>query len=115
MLIMNKWILICLLVLVAAYLFAPNLFPSKKYEPDPALVSRIDSLEQKNKELEYYIVQLDSIQFAVDQQILELNTRIDNNKGKTTIIKEIYKEKGDNARKFTPSQVDSFFKDRYKF
>lgn len=112
---MDRYILYGLVGLILAYIFLPDFFPTKEYKPDQALVNRIDSLEQKNKELEYYIVQFDSLQFEFDQQIIELNTRLDNNKGKTTIIKEIYKDKGNTARKFTPSQVDSFFRDRYNF
>jgi hypothetical protein len=112
---MDRWILYSLIVLVLAYIFLPEFFPAKEYKPDQTLVNRIDSLEQKNKELEFYIMQFDSLQFEFDQQIIELNTRIDNNKGKTTIIREVYKDKGNSARKFTPSQVDSFFKDRYNF
>ena len=112
---MDKWILYGLVGLILVYIFLPELFPAKEYKPNQTLVNRIDSLEQKNKELEFYIMQFDSLQYEFDQQIIELNTRIDNSKGKTTIIREVYKDKGNTVRKFTPSQVDSFFKDRYNY
>ena len=113
---MNKWIVICLCVLIDAYIFFPEIFPGKKYKPDQALINRIDSLEKTNEVLKSAMLYLDSIQTDLNQQLLQVDGKIANVQGKTTIIKQIYKEKSDNVRQITkPTQVDSFFKDRYNY
>jgi hypothetical protein len=112
---MDRGILYGLVVLVLVYVFLPEFFPVKKYKPDPALINRIDSLENANRELKQRFEEYDSIQTELEQGLVELDIKISNTKGKTTIIREVYKGKGNSARKFTPSQVDSFFRDRYNF
>ena len=113
---MSRWIVICLVALIASYLIWPGIFPDKKYKPDQALIDRIDSLERSNLELREGILYLDSVQTSLTQQLSEVDGKIANVQGKTTIIKQIYKEKSDNVRQITkPTQVDSFFKDRYNY
>jgi len=112
---MNKWIIVCLCVLVATYIFFPEIFPGKKYKPDAALVHRIDSLERANVALQQQILKYDSINTILETKVSEVDYRINNIKEKTTIIKEYYKEKKQETAKFTPTQLDSFFKDRYKY
>jgi hypothetical protein len=112
---MNKWIIICLCILVAAYIFFPELFPGKKYKPDPALIHRIDSLEQANNALYEQILRYDSINEVLEAKVYEVDTKIGNIKEKTTIIKEYYKDKNQGVAKYTPTQLDSFFKNRYNY
>ena len=113
---MNKWIIIGLCTLVVAYIFFPEIFPSKKHKPDQELIDRIDSLVQVNDDLQGQILYLDSIQTNLTQQLSEVDGKIAGVQGKTTIIKQIYKEKSNNVRKITqPSQLDSFFQDRYNY
>jgi len=112
---MNKWVIICLCALIAAYIFWPELFPSKKYKPDATLVHRIDSLERANSILQQQISKYDSINNILETKVFEVDTKIGNIKEKTTIIKEYYKEKKQETANFTPSQLDSFFKNRYNY
>lgn len=112
---MNKWIIICLCILIAAYIFMPSLFPGKKYKPDPTLVHRIDSLEKANVNLQKQILKYDSINAILESKVFEVDNKIGNIKEKTTIIKEYYTEKNQGVAKYTPTQLDSFFKDRYNY
>jgi len=112
---MNKWIIVCLCVLVATYIFFPEIFPGKKYKPDTTLINRIDSLEKANTALQQQILKYDSINAELETKVSEVDYRINNIKEKTTIIKEYYKDKKQETAKFTPTQLDSFFKDRYKY
>ena len=59
--------------------------------------------------------QIDSVIQAYNSKIGELDIKISNIKEKTTIIKEYYHEVSQAADKFTPNQVDSFFKSRYNY
>jgi len=112
---MNKWVVICLSVLLLTYIFFPEIFPGKKYKPDQILVNRIDSLEKANKALEQKLDRYDSLELVLTTRVQEVDTRINNIKEKTTIIKEYYKEKKQETAAYTPSQLDSFFKDRYSY
>ena len=112
---MNKWVVICLCALLATYIFFPEIFPGKKYKPDPILVHRIDSLEKANNALYEQILKYDSINEVLEAKVSAVDNRIDSVKGKTTIIKEYYREKSQGVAKYTPTQLDSFFKNRYNY
>ena len=77
--------------------------------------STIDSLTKQNEVLEKKQDYLDSILNVHGKHIDTLNTTISNNKEKITIIREYYYEKSKTADKYTPSQIDSFLKIRYKY
>jgi predicted RNase H-like nuclease (RuvC/YqgF family) len=112
---MNKWIIISLCVLIAAYIFFPNFFPGKEYKPDQALIDRIDSLEKVNIALQQQITKYDSINAALESRVHDVDNKIGNIKEKTTIIKEYYRDKKQETSKYTPTQLDSFFRDRYNY
>ena len=111
----NKWILYCLAGVVLLYVFMPEIFPAKKYQAPKELLNRIDSLEKANQTLRQEFDDYDTMGIALQQEIENLDFRLGSIKGKTTIIKEIYKQKSDKVQSFTPTQVDSFFRDRYKY
>jgi hypothetical protein len=111
----NKWIIICLITLITAYIIFPEFFPGKKYKQDPALVNRIDSLEKVNIALQQQITKYDSINAVLESRVHDVDNKIGNIKEKTTIIKEYYRDKKQETSKYTPTQLDSFFRDRYKY
>ena len=112
---MSKWIIIILCVLIAAYIFFPDIFPNKRYKPDTTLVKRIDSLEKANSVLQQQVSKYDSINSALETKVYQVDNKINDVKEKTIIIKEYYKEKTKEVNKFTPNQLDSFFKQRYNY
>jgi hypothetical protein len=75
----------------------------------------IDSLTNVNKQLIEHQKQIDSTITVYETEVKQVDFQIDNIKEKTTIIREYYHEAGKQADKYTPTQVDSFFKKRYNY
>ena len=87
--------------------------------PKPQMPANIkvtlDSLTNANKQLLEKQKQIDSTIAIYEIKVNEVDFQIDNIKEKTTIIREYYHEVGQQVDKFTPSQIDSFFKIRYNY
>ena len=75
----------------------------------------IDSLTNVNKQLLEKQNQIDSTIAVYGIKVNEVDFQIDNIKEKTTIVREYYHEVGQQAGKYTPTQIDSFFKVRYNY
>jgi len=75
----------------------------------------IDSLTNINKQLLEKQNQIDSTIAVYGIKVNEVDFQIDNIKEKTTIVREYYHEVGQQAGKYTPTQIDSFFKVRYNY
>lgn len=75
----------------------------------------IDSLSKVNQQLLQKQKQLDSTVNVYKQEVEKVDFQIDNIKEKTTIVREYYHEVGQQAGKYTPTQIDSFFKARYNY
>ena len=88
---------------------------TKKEQMPAELQATIDSLNKANIELVLHQKQIDSIIKLYDIQIKQVDDKISNLKEKTTIIREYYHEQSQATDKYTPTQVDSFFKQRYNY
>jgi hypothetical protein len=108
-----KLILIALVSLIVMY-WMIRLFTPKPQMPTEYKV-QLDMLNKSNSDLIAKQKQIDSTIAAYSSKIDELDTRISGIKEKTTIIKEYYHEVSQAADRFTPSQIDSFFKKRYNY
>jgi len=75
----------------------------------------IDSLANANRALIIKQQQIDSTIKIYQTEIDQIDFQVDNIKEKTTIVREYYHEVGQQAGKYTPTQVDSFFKARYNY
>ena len=75
----------------------------------------IDSLTAVNKQLIEHQQQIDSTINAYEAEVDQIDFQVDNIKEKTTIVREYYHEVSGQADKYTPTQVDSFFKARYGY
>lgn len=75
----------------------------------------IDSLTAANKQLLEKQKQIDSTIAVYQTEIDQIDFQVSNIKEKTTIVREYYHEVGQQAGKYTPTQVDSFFKARYNY
>jgi hypothetical protein len=105
-----KLILIVLVSLVAMY-WMIRLFTPKPQMPAEYKV-QLDMLNKSNSDLVAKQKQIDSTIAVYNGKIGELDVKISSIKEKTTIIKEYFHEVSQAADKFTPTQVDSFFKAR---
>jgi ABC-type transporter Mla subunit MlaD len=75
----------------------------------------IDSLTSINNQLSKHQQQIDSIITTYETKINQINSQMDNIKEKTTIVREYYHEINKQVEKYNPTQIDSFFKARYKY
>jgi hypothetical protein len=79
------------------------------------LKATIDSLTKANEALEAKQLAIDSTIDRYENEIEITNGMIGGITDKTTIIREFYHEQSNTVGKYTPTQVDSFFKSRYKY
>lgn len=104
------YVLIGLVVMYGMiYIFTP------KPQMPPNYKNAIDSLTRDNAVLRVKQKQIDSTIASYQRQVLDLDRAINNIKVKETIIKEYYHEVSGKVDKYTPTQVDSFFKARYLY
>jgi len=82
---------------------------------DTDLKNKLKNLEDQSKQLEQRQSSYDSLIYAQHELITNLNYRIQNIKERTTIIKEYYIKEQEKVDTFTRTQIDSFFKARYKY
>ena len=75
----------------------------------------LDSLTRANAEIVAKQKKIDSVIASYQAQIYELDYAIGNIQVKKTEIHNHYQVLGDKVGKFTPTQVDSFFKARYSY
>lgn len=75
----------------------------------------LDSLNRSNAELVAKQKQIDSVIASYQAQIHDLDYAIGNIQVKKTEIHNHYQVLGDKVGKFTPTQIDSFFKARYNY
>jgi len=86
-----------------------------KIVENPYLKAQIDSLAKANADLQSKQAKLDSASKTYENAILDLDWKVQNVGEKKTIIREYYHEKVTLPVKYTPKQVDSFFKKRYNY
>lgn len=79
------------------------------------LKAKIDSLSQLDKQFIIQQRRLDSSIHADEEYVKNLDIKIGNIKEKITIVREYYHEVSQATSKYTPTQVDSFFKARYRY
>jgi hypothetical protein len=79
------------------------------------LKAKIDSLSQLDKQFAIQQRRLDSSIHVDEEHVQNLDTKIGNIKEKITIVREYYHEVSQVANKYTPTQIDSFFKARYQY
>ena len=88
---------------------------TRKPQMPADIKATIDSLTNINKQLIEHQKQIDSTIDAYKAEVKQVDNQIDHIKEKTTIIREYYHEVSQQTEQYTPTQVDSFFKDRYKY
>jgi len=79
------------------------------------LKAKIDSLSQLDKQFAIQQRKLDSSIHVDEEYVKNLDTKIGSIKEKITIVREYYHEVNQATSKYTPTQIDSFFKARYTY
>lgn len=89
---------------------------SKSCNPTASVeTSTIDSLQKANDSLKIAKDSLDSVRVIYLKEIDSLSTVIDTIESKVKIVKVYYTKKGGEVSKYTPGQLDTFFKIRYNY
>jgi hypothetical protein len=79
------------------------------------LKASIDSLTVVNKKLMESQKHMDSAITAYESKVEQIDSHINNIKGKTIIVNKYYNDLGQQVDHYVPTQVDSFFKSRYNY
>ena len=108
-----KYVGLGIIGLIVMYYMILLLTPKPKMPTEDK--AKIDALTQANIAIEKRQNTLDSLIGTYQTKIDSIDIKLDNVKEKTTIIREYYREVGQKVDKFTPSQIDSFFKARYNY
>jgi hypothetical protein len=87
----------------------------EKHVENPYIKAQIDSLAKANDSLRIKQAKLDSTSAEYQIQIDNLDWKVQNVGEKKTVIREYYHEKVKEPARYTPQQVDSFFKKRYNY
>lgn len=111
----KKIIIIATVLSVLYILFLVFLNSSPKTTEPDFIKKQTDSLAKANVELQAKQASLDSLSKVYESKIEELDWKINNIGEKKVVIREYYHEKTKQPESYTQKQVDSFFKDRYKY
>lgn len=79
------------------------------------LKASIDSLTLANKKLMESQQHMDSAIVAYGAEVVKVDSQINHIKNQTTIINKFYGDLGQQVDRYTPSEIDSFFKKRYNY
>jgi len=79
------------------------------------LKASIDSLTAVNKKLMESQQHMDSAIANYNTEVVKVDSQISHIKSQTTIINKFYGDLGQQVSHYTPSEIDSFFKSRYKY
>lgn len=106
-----------ILITIASFILLYGIIyiATRKPQMPANLQTTIDSLTAANKLLIEHQKQIDSTITVYEAEVKQVDTRIDNVKEKTTIIKEYYHEQSQQVDTYTPTELDSFFKARYDY
>jgi hypothetical protein len=104
---------VIVLFIIAQFLSIDKDVP--KVEVPYELIHRIDSLTAENVKLQTEVKSLDSIVSRYKIQIDMLDSQIVFNQINFDLAKKKAGDKGNKVKSYTPTQVDSFFKDRYDY
>jgi len=111
-----KYFLIGLGIILGIFIVVKLLTPkaislqeSKEFEV------KIEDLKKNNLELIKKQIELDSLTAEYDERLQDIEFRLSNVGTSKIIIQKIYNDKINKSKEATPSEVDSFFKQRYKY
>jgi biopolymer transport protein ExbB/TolQ len=115
----NKWkiIIVSAIALAILILFSfISVFTKKeKMREQEYIKAQIDSINKVNLELKAKQDSLAESSKKFEDVIIKLDWKLQNVGENKTIIKEYYHEKKEKTKKYTPGQLDKFFKERYKY
>lgn len=88
---------------------------TRKPEMPPQDKAMLDSIHNTIKKLEDQQKNYDKAVLYQEQYINNLKSQIDTIKGKTVIVKEYYHDVITKIKNYSETELDSFFRQRYKY
>lgn len=114
----NKFHLIFLAIYTAVVVFITWYFVKPEATNSTGLTKEnqqiVDSLSNVISVLEYRQLEKDSLIIGFQQDIVKLDVEIDATETKITEIQNQHEEELNNIERFTVTDLDKFFADRYK-
>ena len=108
-----KNIIYAIIGIIAFYSIIKTAINSSKIPSD--LKATIDSLTNANKILIEKQKQIDSSIHVFETEVKHIDNKISHTKEQTTVINEYYNNASQQAERYDATQIDSFFKARYKY
>ena len=108
-----KVVLALLAVLMGTYIFVDPGNPT--YQPNPTLVKKIDSLQAVNDKLTEINQGLDSTITSYENVIAELDYKVEDLLQYKKKLANYYADRSREIEDDTPSDIDTFFMDRYDY
>jgi hypothetical protein len=99
-------------ILILVNIFTPKVVLTEDIKD---LEKKIEGLQANNLELIRKQIEMDSLAVEYQSRIEIIENRLVDVSTSRVIIQKIYTDKIKDAQDDTPSQVDSFFKSRYKY
>jgi len=87
----------------------------QKFEEPKELINKVDSLQKQNDSLRSSLIDLHNINDDYTIKIDSLNFQIDSLEKLVSGVKKDHHNTIGKVRKYNDTQVDSFFKSRYKY
>lgn len=111
-----KYFLIGLGIILGVFIVVKLLTPKTVLPAElKEFETRIENLRKNNLELIKKQIELDSLTAEYDERLQDIEFRLANVGTSKIIIQKIYNDKINKSKDATPSEVDSFFKQRYKY
>ena len=110
-----KYILYLVFGLTVLYYSTRLLSCKPEFEEKTDVINQIDSLKKVAIELQEKQKQIEARDSVFVEVIDGIDHKIDNVKEKEIIVKEYYHTQTEKTKKYNPTQLDSFFKDRYNY
>jgi hypothetical protein len=116
---MNKYVKYALIGLgiVIGIIILVNILTPKVVLPQDTeeLQKKIQDLEANNLELIRKQIEIDSLTAQYDARIEDIENRLTDVGTSRVIIQKVYSDKITKSRTSTPSDLDTFFKQRYNY
>lgn len=87
----------------------------QKFKEPKELIHKVDSLQKQNDSLKNSLIDLYNINDDYEVKIDSLNIQIDSLEKLVSGVKKVHHNTIGKVRKYNDTQVDSFFKSRYKY
>ncbi len=108
-----KVVLAVLTILLGTYIFVDPNKPDYKF--DEAAISKIDSLQKINDTLRIRNIELDSLLDDYSLRIYDLDYKLSELISQRSNTNDYYKKKREEIVDDTPSDLDTFFMNRYEY